>query len=79
MPLEKPVGQELVIAPELMNATQTAVYLGCSERHVQDMHRERRMPRPTVVRGRRSYWCRRDLKAWIDAGCPAIEKTDSPR
>ena len=73
MPIEKPVGQGVVVEPELLNATQVAVYLGCSERHVQDMHREGKMPRPAVTRGRRHYWSLQNLRAWIDAGCPVIE------
>jgi excisionase family DNA binding protein len=74
MPIEKPVGQGETIEPELLNATQAAVLLGCSERHVHALVQRGHMPKPTVTRGRRRYWYRRLLKDWIEAGCPAIEK-----
>ena len=60
----------------LLDVAQVAVMLHCSTRHVQAMTRAGRMP-GKVRLGGAARWRRRDLMAWIEAGCPRRPRTRS--
>lgn len=51
----------------LLRIEEVAQLLGCSTRHVRDMHREGRMPPRITVSERVVGWRESDLEAWLQS------------
>lgn len=54
--------------PEVMSVTDVAAYLRYSEEHVRRLARERKIP--AAKPGRAWRFSRRQVLAWVEAGCP---------
>jgi len=64
------------LAPELLTCRQASQLCGLSERTLARLSQAGAMPRPVKLgTGRNSAvrYSRRELLAWIDAGCPRID------
>jgi excisionase family DNA binding protein len=51
----------------LLRIEQVAELLGCSERHVRNLHREGRMPPRIAISERLVGWRESDLEAWLQS------------
>ena len=59
------------VRAELLDVKDVASLLGgCSTRHVRRLADAGRMPAPIRL-GSLQKWRRRELEAWINAGCPS--------
>ena len=56
-----------------MPAADAARFIGVSSSHFYALAKTGRLPLP-VRMGRCVRWRRAELSAWIDAGCPALER-----
>jgi len=64
-------GLRPAVNAELLDVRAVASLLGgCSTRHVYRLADRGAMPQPLRI-GSLVRWCRADLEAWIDAGCPS--------
>lgn len=59
-------------------AADVAKLLGVSERHIWSLHSSGRLPRPLRL-GRAVRWRVDELRAWVDAGCPARDRWEEIR
>lgn len=59
---------------ELLDVRAVATLCGCSARHVARLADAGDMPAPRKL-GRLLRWARRELTAWVAAGCPSPRKT----
>jgi excisionase family DNA binding protein len=57
-------GLKSPISP-LLRIEQVAELLGCSERHVRNLHREGRMPPRIAISERLVGWRESDLETWL--------------
>lgn len=65
--------------PQLaLAAPDVAALLGVSERHVWKLNASGGIPTPVKL-GRCVRWRRRELLAWLDAGCPSRDKWEQRR
>jgi predicted DNA-binding transcriptional regulator AlpA len=56
-----------------MDIPEVAEALRCTDRHIYDLRKQKRMPLPTTVGVKKCVrWSRRVIEEWIDAGCPAL-------
>ncbi len=53
-----------------LTAVETAKLLGVSTRHIWKLHAAGQLPQPVRL-GRSVRWRRKELLAWLEAGCPA--------
>ena len=51
----------------LLRIEDVAQLLGCSERHVRNLHREGRMPPRIAISERLVGWRESDLEAWLQS------------
>jgi excisionase family DNA binding protein len=59
------------ITPELLTTDEAAALCGVSRRHFLQLASSGRVgPRALRLGSRSVRWSRRELVAWIDAGCP---------
>lgn len=65
--------QPLNLPPLLVDADSAALSLGYSRRHFDKLNEAGRCPRPIRVLGD-PRWSVRELRAWVDAGCPVLEE-----
>jgi len=59
-------GVERQISP-LLRIDQVAELLGCSSRHIRNLHREGRMPPRIAISERIVGWRESDLEAWLSS------------
>jgi predicted DNA-binding transcriptional regulator AlpA len=64
---------ELVTPPELLKAEEAAAMAGVGTRSWWRFVSSGAAPGPVRI-GRCSRWRRRDIKNWIDSGCPSVRK-----
>ena len=57
------------VEPEALTTGQVADLLQITQRHVQRLVKQGRMPRPVKL-GRCSRWVKSDLIEWLKSGCP---------
>lgn len=57
------------IAPELLNAKQTAAFLNIGQTAFYELRQKSLIPEPIKL-GKRNMWRRTELSDWIAAGCP---------
>ncbi|NQT03277.1 MAG: helix-turn-helix domain-containing protein [Planctomycetes bacterium] len=57
----------------LLSAKDAAKLLGISERLYYSLHSSGKIPLPRRL-NKRTLWSRKELDAWVDAGCPAREQ-----
>ena len=55
----------------LLSAEDAAALLGIGRSLFYSMHSSGRLGPLPVKLGRRALWNRRELEAWVEAGCPA--------
>ena len=55
--------------PLLLDAEQAAALAGVSRSHWWSLHSAALVPFPVKL-GRATRWRRREIEAWVDAGCP---------
>ena len=58
----------------LLSATEAAKLLGITRSHLDSLHSSGRIGPKPIKLGRRSLWSRKEMEAWVDAGCPARVK-----
>lgn len=56
-------------SPIVVNTAELATLLHVSQRHINDMNKEGRLPAP-VRFGRAVRWIRSEIDAWLAAGAP---------
>lgn len=56
----------MAVSP-VLRVEQVAELLGCSTRHVRNLHREGRMPPRIAISERLVGWRESDLEAWLQA------------
>jgi excisionase family DNA binding protein len=65
--------QDAIDQALMMTKQEVAEALQCSDRHVDNMRRENRIPQPVKTGKRKGVrWPRKQILEWIDAGCPAL-------
>jgi predicted DNA-binding transcriptional regulator AlpA len=65
--------KELDGQPFTMTIQQVAEALQCSDRHIFDLRKEEKIPKPTTLGKKKGVrWSRRVIEEWIDAGCFAL-------
>jgi excisionase family DNA binding protein len=55
----------------MMTVKDVAKAMQCSDRHVTNLRKEGRIPKPSRL-GASVRWPRKTIEQWIDAGCPAL-------
>ncbi len=58
--------------PLLLNGRQAAELCGCSDRTWRTRHASGLIPLPVRV-GKALFWRKREIVAWVEAGCPDRE------
>ena len=67
------------VAAELLDVKAVATLLGgCSTRHVYRLADAGQMPKPIKL-GSLVRWRRRELLAWLEAGCPPHDRRQQPQ
>jgi predicted DNA-binding transcriptional regulator AlpA len=59
----------------LLRAAEVGALMGASERWIWDKASAGKLPKPLRI-GRFVRWRRRDIEAWIEAGCPDCSKAE---
>ena len=55
----------------LFDARESAGFLGIGRTLFLSMHSSGRLGPSPIRLGRRTLWCKNELKTWVSAGCPA--------
>lgn len=55
----------------MLSAQDVAKLLQCSDKHVNNLRRQGRIPSPVKL-GALTRWPRRDIENWVAAGCPKV-------
>jgi len=58
----------------MLSARDVAKLLQCSDKHVQNLRNQGRIPAPVKL-GTLVRWPRQAIEAWIAAGCPSADYT----
>ena len=58
----------------LLSAQDAAKLLGIGRSHFYGLHSSGRLGPLPVKLGRRALWNRKELEAWVEAGCPTREQ-----
>lgn len=66
-------GQSTAADAALLTVDEVAAFLSCSTRHVRRMADSGEMPRPIKL-GSLIRWRRNEVDAWLQDGCPRIER-----
>ncbi len=61
------------VSPIAFPAAEAARFIGVSPSHFYALQKTGRLPLPVRL-GRCVRWRRAELTAWLDAGCPALER-----
>jgi len=64
------------LTPFLLRADQAAALCGTSTRTWRGWDAAGKIPRPVRI-GRKTFWRPKELRAWVDAGCPDREIWES--
>jgi len=65
------MGQDVIDEALMLTTQDVARLLKCSEGHIKNLRKDNLMPQPVKLRDS-VRWSRKQIEAWIDAGCPAI-------
>lgn len=66
------------VEPIALPAANAARFIGVSLSHFYALQKTGRLPLPVRL-GRCVRWRRAELSAWMDAGCPALERWTAMR
>jgi len=63
--------REMVAEALMLTTDDVASAMKCSPRHLTNLRRDGRMPRPVKL-GTAVRWPRKEIEEWINAGCPSL-------